>query len=117
MTSRRRLWMRTGAAVIVAFGLGAAVHPGDSAQSATSGFFFVRGTDMGGTTSKLSLAMCPAGRRLVAGGYDLSGKTQSIRVTRNFPYSNAAGDGVWAVGARSDTGETDWRVVAWAVCV
>jgi hypothetical protein len=118
MTSRRRWWIGTGAAVIVAFGLGVAVHPVDSARSATADFVFVRGADhLSGTTNKASLALCPAGRRLVAGGFDLSGKTQSVRVTRNFPYRTASGDGVWAVGARSDTGETDWRVVAWAVCI
>ena len=62
-------------------------------------------------TPKSQNATCPAGARLVGGGFSLDPAT-GRRVTVSLPLGTA----VWNVQAENDGGVGNWSLTAWVVC-
>jgi hypothetical protein len=85
--------------------------PGAKGDPAASGYQVVTsGSAVDGTKRKFARAFCPAGKRVVGGGYEIK-YVGSYSVIDSFPDGNS-----WSVVA-DNNGTNTWGVIASAICV
>lgn len=71
------------------------------------------------TGSINAYAACPEGKWPISGGFDIDPVTNGYRVVANRPGPSPYGPnaGAWIVTAVRESGDADWTLEAWAICV
>ncbi len=91
---------------------------GDPGTPGVSGAQYVMSSSANTTTSpRVQDAVCPAGKKVVGGGYTMDGTGEKIaKVTYSAPWNDLT---YWRVIAKMNDGvfPQNWQLVAYAVCV